>query len=124
MQGGVREIAVDFVRADGTRLPALLNSVLRTGASGTPELVRTTVFDATERRAYEGELLRARDRQHRIAESLQRSLLAGALPSDPRLDVAVEYLPAVADHEVGGDWYDAFLVGPREVALVVGDVVG
>jgi hypothetical protein len=29
MEGSVREIAVEIVRADGTRLPALINSVLR-----------------------------------------------------------------------------------------------
>src|SRR5215216_7629355 len=44
MQGAVREIAVEIVRADGTRLPALINSVLRTDDEGRPQLVRTTVF--------------------------------------------------------------------------------
>jgi hypothetical protein len=29
MQGSVREIAVDLVRPDGSKLPALVNSVLR-----------------------------------------------------------------------------------------------
>ncbi|HEY4097675.1 MAG TPA: SpoIIE family protein phosphatase [Baekduia sp.] len=124
MQGTVREIAVDLVRADGTTLPALVNSVLRRGADGEPRAIRTTIFDATDRRSYERELVRARDREHEIARELQRGLLGGELPEDPALDLAVEYRPAVAGVEVGGDWYDAFWLSEREIAVVVGDVVG
>lgn len=60
LQGAVREIAVELLRADGTRLPVLLNSTLVADADGEPVEIRTTVFDATERRRYERELLRAR----------------------------------------------------------------
>ena len=60
MQGWVREIAVEIVRADGSRLPALINTVLKSDAAGQPLLARTTVFDATDRREYERELLRQR----------------------------------------------------------------
>lgn len=62
MQGWVREIAVEIVRADGSRLPALINTVLKSGVAGQPLLARTTVFDATDRREYERELLRQRQR--------------------------------------------------------------
>ena len=62
MQGWVREIAVEIVRADGSRLPALINTVLTSGVAGQPLLARTTVFDATDRREYERELLRQRQR--------------------------------------------------------------
>ncbi len=60
MQGEVRAIAVELLRADGTRLPVLLNSILVRDASGEPRVVRTTVFDASERRRYERELQRLR----------------------------------------------------------------
>jgi PAS domain S-box-containing protein len=124
MQGSVNEIAVEIVRADGSRLPALINSVLVRGA-GTTDHVRTTVFDATDRRRYEQELLRSQRREHEIALQLQRSLLAGALPQTPALALDVAYRPADSGLEVGGDWYDAFwLDGGGKVALVVGDVVG
>jgi PAS domain S-box-containing protein len=72
MQGAVREVAVEIVRADGGRLAVLLNSVLKGGSGDAPLLVRTTVFDATERREYERELLRAR----REAEERARAALA------------------------------------------------
>ena len=125
MQGSVREIAVEIVCADGSRLPALINAALRSDDAGRPRLIRTTVFDATDRRRYEQELLDARRREHEIAHRLQRSMLAGALPATPTLEVEVAYRPSVRGLEVGGDWYDAFWLDDGDtVGLVVGDVVG
>lgn len=124
MEGRVSEIAVELVRRDGTRLSALVNAVLEADAAGAPRLVRTTIFEATDRRRYERELVRDRDRERAIADTLQHSLLAGARPEDPRLELAVGYQPAVDGLEVGGDWYDAFWSREDAIALVVGDVVG
>jgi PAS domain S-box-containing protein len=125
MQDAVSEIALDLVRADGSRLPALVNAVVRRDAQGQPALVRTMVFDATDRRRYEGELLAARKRERDTALELQRSLLAGDLPRTDAIRVDVAYRPAVRGLEVGGDWYDAFwLEAPHTVGLAVGDVVG
>lgn len=125
MQGEVRGISVEIVRAGGSRLPVLLNSVLHRDDHGEPSVIRTTVFDATDRQAYENELRSARRREQEIAERLQRSLLSGEMPTAPGLDVGVAYRPGVSGLSVGGDWYDAFwLDEPNVVALVVGDVVG
>ncbi|MHA3947146.1 SpoIIE family protein phosphatase [Cellulomonas bogoriensis] len=63
------------------------------------------------------------DREHEIAVALQRSMLT-ALPELDGLEVAARYLPAHADTQVGGDWYDAFLTGDGHHAIVIGDVVG
>ena len=72
MQGAVREIAVELVCADATRLPVLVNATLRRNEDGVPRVIRTTVFNAAERREYERELVRERER----AESRSRSALA------------------------------------------------
>jgi PAS domain S-box-containing protein len=69
MQGAVREIAVDVVCADGRRLPALINSVLKKDGDGDPLLVRTTLFNATDRKEYERELLRERQRAEQEAKA-------------------------------------------------------
>ena len=125
MQGSVRAIAVEIVRADGSSLPALVNSVVSKDETGGPQVVRTTVFDATDRRQYEQELLIARRREQEIAQHLQRSMLSGTLPAAPKLELDVAYRPAEEGLEVGGDWYDAFwLDDGMTVGLVVGDVVG
>src|SRR4051812_42545046 len=83
MQGAVRGIALEIVRAGGGRLPVLVNSELHRGPDGAPRLVRTTVFDATDRKAYERELLRRRDRERAARERVERlqritAVLAGA----------------------------------------------
>jgi len=53
---------------------------------------------------------------------LQRSLLTEP-PTVPGLQICARYRPAGRD-EVGGDWYDAFLCRPDQLAVVIGDVVG
>jgi len=83
------------------------------------------VFDATERRGYEDELLRASRREHEIAHRLQQSMLAGTLSEPDGCELDVVYRPALSGMEVGGDWYDAFWLDDGEtIGLVVGDVVG
>ena len=64
------------------------------------------------------------EREHEIASTLQQSFLPHELPDVPRLDLAAKYLPGTMGLAVGGDWYDAIVIGDRSVALVVGDVVG
>ena len=67
---------------------------------------------------------RVYEREHRIAETLQRSLLPDRLPQLPGLEVAARYLPAAAEAEVGGDWYDVIPIAGGAVGLVMGDVAG
>jgi PAS domain S-box-containing protein len=71
MQGAVREIALDLVRADGTALACLANAVEIRDDDGAPLLMRATVFEATERRRYERGMLAA---QRKAEESERRSL--------------------------------------------------
>ena len=52
MQGQIREIAVELVCESGERLPVIVNSVLKYDAAGAPVVVRTALFDATERRSW------------------------------------------------------------------------
>jgi len=59
----------------------------------------------------------------RLSEALQRSLLTDP-PQPDHLQIAVRYLPAAEEAQVGGDWYDAFIVASGSTSLVVGDVAG
>jgi PAS domain S-box-containing protein len=109
MQGAVREIALEIVRADGSRLPVLVNAAVRNDADGNPTSVRIMVLDASDRRRYERELLEART----AAE--MRALAATALAhvaeavvvvdEDGRialLNLAAERLFGVTDREARG----------------------
>ncbi len=56
-------------------------------------------------------------------EALQRSLLSEP-PEPDHLEVSVRYLPAARQAQVGGDWYDSFLLSDGRTVLVIGDVTG
>lgn len=131
LHGTVREVALDIVAPDGRRLPALVNSVLERADDGTPLVVRTVVFDASERRKYEQELLLAKQRAEEaearaveVARALQRTLLPPDLPTVPGLELDAAFQPAGEGTDLGGDFYDTVQVGDSEWIVVVGDVSG
>ncbi|MGJ7881021.1 SpoIIE family protein phosphatase [Streptomyces rochei] len=61
--------------------------------------------------------------QQNVAVTMQRQLLT-PLPQVDHVRMAARYRPAESAMEVGGDWYDAFLLADGVMALVIGDVVG
>jgi anti-anti-sigma factor len=54
--------------------------------------------------------------------ALQRSLLPSALPAIPGLRMAARFVPGRGN--VGGDWYDVFVLPSGQVCAVIGDVAG
>ncbi len=78
------------------------------------------VLDRLQTREAEREAAQA---VQRVSETLQRSLLTPP-PDVPGLAVAVRYLPASQVAQVGGDWYDAYVVPGGPLSLVIGDVAG
>jgi serine phosphatase RsbU (regulator of sigma subunit) len=64
------------------------------------------------------------EREHRIAEQLQRALLPGSLDVPHEGCVAVRYLCGSAEADVGGDWYDLALRPDGRLGGSVGDVAG
>jgi CheY-like chemotaxis protein len=69
------------------------------------------------------EAQRSYDEEHRIAVTLQRSLLPQHLPGLPDLDTAVRYVPASRQAEVGGDFYELTVIDGR-LLVAIGDVAG
>ncbi|WP_395576216.1 PP2C family protein-serine/threonine phosphatase [Streptomyces sp. BK79] len=151
LRGEISGIALELATATGGRLPVLVSAVVKRAADGEPVLIRTTVFDASDRRAYEEELLRRRaaaDEAREVAEAarreaeearcrseadrarltdalavLQQALLPAELPTVPGLDVASYYYTASPDR-LGGDFYDLFALDRRRWAFFLGDVSG
>ncbi len=64
------------------------------------------------------------EREREISRRLQASLLPDSLPNHPAVQLAARYRPGEEGLDVGGDWYDAFLLGPDRLGVAVGDVVG
>lgn len=100
VQGSVAEVQIDVVHADATRIPMLMNMV-RHDADGTP-YDQVAVFIAKDRRAYERELLLARQtaeaalEARRGAESQLQELNLELSRADRRKD---EFLATLA-HEL------------------------
>lgn len=61
--------------------------------------------------------------QRDIAAGLQRSLLTDP-PENEQAEIAVRYVAAAEEAQVGGDWYDAFVQADGSTVLVIGDVMG
>ncbi|KXK62911.1 stage II sporulation protein E [Micromonospora rosaria] len=69
------------------------------------------------------EAQRSFDEEHRIAVTLQRSLLPRRIPEIAGLDLAVRYEPASAQTEVGGDFYELVMLDGH-LLMAIGDVAG
>ena len=72
MHGDVKEVALELLGKRGRVIPALVSAVQKRDRAGNPLLNRITVFDATERRRYEQELLAARKRAEETTAELSR----------------------------------------------------
>jgi PAS domain S-box-containing protein len=63
------------------------------------------------------------EQEHRVAETLQRSLLP-ELPVVTGTTIAARYLPGEATADVGGDFYDVLPLPDGSIGFAIGDVVG
>lgn len=59
-----------------------------------------------------------------VVHSLQETLIPPALPSIEGIDLAARYQVAVADGDIGGDFYDVFPLEDGSTFVVIGDVSG
>lgn len=105
--------------------PVLLGvSALTIGAD---RITCVTATDLTTERQAEADLARYNSlvhaQQRQFSEALQYSLLTDP-PQSSVLQIAVRYVPATHDVQVGGDWYDALVTPSGDTVIVIGDVVG
>ena len=64
------------------------------------------------------------EQKSEITTMLQRAILPRSLPDYADIQLAARYLPAEAEVEVGGDWYDAFEGPDGTLWMSVGDIGG
>ncbi|MGW2939814.1 SpoIIE family protein phosphatase [Streptomyces sp. NPDC001156] len=127
----------DLIRATGIRsaviaplygLGGVVLGALTVGRAEQPQpygpAELTLVDDIARRAGLAVDNARLYEQQRRIAATMQRHLLP-PLPRIPGLEMAARYEPAPHASQVGGDWYDAFLLPDgATTALVIGDVAG
>ena len=80
--------------------------------------------DITSRRESEQKLLQLLEERTQIAATLQASMRPARLPDIPGCELAAHYEAAGGAHEIGGDFYDVFRLGPGQWGVVLGDVSG
>jgi PAS domain S-box-containing protein len=86
MQGFFNEVALDLVCANGSVLPVLVNAVERRDVAGGLRFIRVTIFNSSDRRRYERELLEAR----RAAERANADVRELNLTLEARIAEAVQ----------------------------------
>jgi hypothetical protein len=111
------------LRADERLLgfAVLLRAPERAGFDETDLLTATLMADQAALGVHKALLYQ---REARVADALQRSMLPKHPPRLPGVEIAYRYLPGNPAAQVGGDWFDAIPLPGSRVALVVGDVMG
>ena len=64
------------------------------------------------------------ERERLVASTFQHAALPRELPNVRGISLSAVYRPAETEAEIGGDWYDAFPIGDRTLAVSIGDVSG
>jgi len=77
IQGFVNEVALEFSFGGGSKFPALVNVMERRNSDGSARSIQMTIFNATDRRRYEKELLAAHAAAQNAATEIHQ--LNGAL---------------------------------------------
>ena len=93
------------------------------GLAGLDRSTRTVLELTARRVGLSIDNVRLYEREHRLAEALQRAMLPEQADVEG-LDVWTYYAPNTANVQVGGDWYDVLQIAPDVVGVVIGDVVG
>ena len=127
------ESRIQLEQRDGSVVEMYIDAVFapRLDADGRPRGTILVCRDVTDRVAsravLEREVEELRERYSAArgsVRSLQRALLADAVPVLPGFELAARYLLASDEQAAGGDWFDAVARPDGSVVLVVGDVVG
>jgi PAS domain S-box-containing protein len=123
-----------LVRPDGGVLDVLASGEVFRDASGQVARLWGTIQDVTEQRAAERAARDAARRaeqaradlevEHQALQMFQRAMLPAELPELGAVDLFAVYLPMAERIDIGGDWYDAFVLPDGRLALAVGDVTG
>jgi PAS domain S-box-containing protein len=120
--GGSTPWQEGVLTADGTRI-GVLRIAHPPGRPFSSE-DRALLREATEQVSLMVRRMQLHEHEHRIAVELQRGLLPRRLPHLDGVSIAAHCEAAGLAAEVGGDWYDAFVLPGGRVGLVIGDVTG
>lgn len=73
LRGTLNEIAFDLLGPNGRKTPVLINAILRRDESGTPKDILMALFEASQRRSFEHDLLESRKTAEQMVEVIRHS---------------------------------------------------
>jgi PAS domain S-box-containing protein len=119
---GANSMLVAPVVSRGTAIAALLFMSCRDRPRYTDDDL-ALVGELAGRASTAVEHAREFQQSRQVSLALQSAMLTEP-PRYPGLEIEARYVAAVAELEVGGDWYDAFVLPGGDLAVGVGDVAG
>lgn len=127
VQGNIEEVNFSIIRNNGAKFPVLINAVEVKNPTGELLFIQTTIFDISQRKLYEVQLLDARKRADELTLNLKNvnielnnknELLRGGLNYSKKIQYSIlPSLPAIRESfndsfiyfqpkdEIGGDFY-------------------
>jgi len=111
-------------RPDGSSVSLSVTAEPIRDAGGNVVAAVSTFHDVTSIQQHTRDIEGAYQREHTIAQALQKGLLTEPPERVGVLEIAALYRPALEEAELGGDFYDAFPLSSRKLAVVIGDVSG
>lgn len=115
-----------------TRFPSLAYSMVRVSSERLDNTNTSAFRDLTEKnhqlqqayddlKAAQEQLLEKEriERELQVAADIQFAILPDVLPTHPDFDFGARIDPA---RQVGGDFYDVFLIGENKIGVLIGDV--
>ncbi len=104
---------------------ALINSELAVVTRQLQRVNHSLASEITERKLAQEALAHAAERDRRIAEMLQHTMIPSRTPLQPAgYEIAVKYQPVSPEADVCGDFCDIFDLGEGRIGISIGDIVG
>lgn len=124
-ESGIANTMEEHVVLNGTPITYLSTKFPIKDTDGRVYAVAGMSTDVTERKLAEQQREELLEREHHIADVLQKAILPPKIePEILDYRIAVTYRPALKEAEIGGDFYDVFQLDDNKLAVIIGDVAG
>ena len=113
-----------IIKPNGERKVIQGNAIPMYDASGNVSGSVGELEDITRLKAVQSDLEKTLEKEHYLAETIQKALIPDIPECTHGLMIGKAYAAAFEEDYVGGDFFDVFSPNEEQVAIVIGDVSG